>query len=118
MRTKNLIVVLLLLLFPISGFAGSSLNDTQIKEAFSGKTVEWQHLFKTKYGKSFFSDDGSITGIKNGKKRNGKWHVSGDKLCTNSGCSTIESDGNGTYYKSNGSKKVIRMKVLGDGNLL
>ena len=118
MRTKNLIVALLLLIFPISGFAGSSLNDAQINEAFSGKTVEWQHLLKTVYGKSFFSNDGSIIGIKNGKKKNGNWHVSGDELCTDSGCSTIESDGNGNYYKSNGFKKVIRMKVIGDGNLL
>ncbi len=39
MRTKNLILLQLLLIFPISGFAGSSLNDAQIKETFSGKTV-------------------------------------------------------------------------------
>lgn len=65
MRIISLIAaVVFLLLFPLSGFAGDSLNDTQIKDVFSGKTVEWQHLFKNKYGKTYFAVDGTVKGIK------------------------------------------------------
>ena len=51
MRITSIAIIVGLLFFPLSGFAGETLKDTQIKETFSGKTVKWQHLFKTKYGK-------------------------------------------------------------------
>ena len=119
MRTTSIVAIVGLLCFPLSGFAGETLNGTQIKETFSGKTVEWQHLLKTMYGKTYYVPDGTYKGTKDGSKREGTWHISGNEFCISGGrCSPIESDGNGNYYKSNGFKKVVRMKVIGDGNLL
>ena len=119
MRITSIIAIVSLLCFPLSGFAGETLNGDQLKETFSGNTFEWQHLFKNKYGKTYYAADGKIKGIINGSKREGTWHISGNEICLSWGkCSPIESDGNGTYYKSNGFKRVLRMKKLGDGNLI
>lgn len=119
MRTINTIAIVSLLCFPISGFTGEVLNRDQLKETFSDSTFEWQHLFKSMYGKTYYAADGKVTGTKNGSKREGTWHISGSEICLSWGnCASIESDGNDTYYRSNGFKRVLRIKKLGDGNLL
>jgi len=119
MRITNIIAITGLLCFPLSGFASETLNGDQLKETFSGNTFQWQHLLKSMYGKTYYAADGTLTGTLNGSKREGTWHISGNEICLSWGkCIPIESDGNGNYYKSNGFKRVLRIKKLGDGNLL
>lgn len=120
MRIINIVAIVSILYFPLSVFAGKTLNGDQIKEAFTDKTAEWQHLVKNKYGKTYYGADGKLLGTKKGSEREGgTWHISGNELCVSWGnCSPIESDSNGSYYKSNGFKRVVRIKILGDGNSL
>lgn len=120
MRITSIVVIVGLLYFPLSGFAGETLKDAQIKETFSGKTTKWQHLFKTRYGKTYYAADGTLTGTINGSKREGTWHIAKNELCFSwARCFQIKSDGKSTYYLVvNGVKKVVRVTILGDGNLL
>jgi len=119
MRITSIIVIVCLLCFPISGFSGEILNGDQLKETFSGNTFEWQHLHKSRYGKTYYAADGKVMASKYGSKREGTWHISGNELCLSWGkCASIESDGNGNYYESNDYQRVFRMKKLGDGNLI
>ncbi len=120
MKKNSIIAGLCLLALPMSVFAGDFLSGEQIKSAISGKTVQWEHMFKSKSGMTYYSADGTITGVQNGNKREGTWHVDGDKLCVSWGkCLAIEPDGNGGYYKvKGGSKRVVHIKSVSDGNTL
>ena len=119
MRIKSIIVTLSLLCFPLSGFAKETLNKDQLSEIFTNKTIEWQHLSQNMYGKTYYAADGVVMGTYNGEKRKGKWHISENEICVSWGCcAKIESDGSGNYYKSNSYTRVIRIKIIGDGNLL
>lgn len=106
--------------FPLLAFSGDFLSGEQITKTFSGKTVQWEHMFKSKSGKSYYSKGGKLTGVKNGSKREGEWHVDNDELCVSWGkCLAIESDGNDGFYKvKNGSKQVVHIKSVTDGNTL
>ena len=96
------------------------MSGEKITEAFTGKTVQWTHMTKSRSGTSYYAEDGSLTGEKNGKKRKGKWHLEGDKLCVSWGnCLAIESDGNGGYYKVKGqSKRVVHITSVSESNHL
>ena len=120
MKIRNIIIGFGLLCVPFYGYAGDFLTEDQIKVAFSGKTVTWEHMFKDKSGKSYYAPDGKITGKKNGAKREGTWSVEDNKLCLSWGkCRKIEADGNGGYYKVKGEKKrVVKYISVTDGNNL
>jgi hypothetical protein len=120
LKIRNFVFGISLLCIPFSTFAGDFLGDEQITKTFAGKTVQWEHMHKSKTGKSFYDEDGTLTGVANGAKRAGKWHVDGGKLCVSWGsCLAIESDGNGGLYKvKGGSKRVVHIKSLSDGNTL
>lgn len=106
--------------FSFPALSGDFLSGDQITKAFSGKTIQWEHMFKDKSGKSYFSTDGKLTGIKNSSIREGKWHVENDELCVSWGkCLAIEPDGKGGFYKvKNGTKQVVHIKSVTDGNNL
>jgi len=120
LKIKSIVVCISLMGIPFSGYAGDYLNGDQIKKTFSGKTIQWEHMFKSKSGKSYYAEDGSLTGVQNGSKREGKWHVDGNRLCVSWGsCLAIEADGNGGFYKvKGGSKQVVHIKALSEGNTL
>ena len=120
LKIKSIATGICLLCISFSAFAGDFLTGEQIKAALSGKTAQWEHLFKSKSGKSYFAEGGTLIGVTNGSKREGTWHVDGDKLCVSwASCLTIESDGEGGFYKvKGGSKQVVHYKALSDGNTL
>lgn len=115
---KNIVIATCIAFTSLSAQAGDFLTGDQIKEAFSSRTITWEHMFKNKSGKSYVGDDGTIIGISNDDKREGKWHIDGDKWCVSWGkCLAIESDGNGGYYKVKGSsKRVVHITKIEDGN--
>jgi len=117
---KNIVIATCIALTPLSIHAGDFLSGDQIKETFSGKIVIWERMIKSKSGKTYLSYDGSAAGVSNGNKRDGKWHVDGNKWCVSWGsCLAIESDGNGGYYKVKGSsKRVVHMTKIEDGNTI
>ena len=116
LKTRKIVSGVGLLCIPFLVFAGNFLTGEQITKAFAGKTVQWEHMIKNKSGKTYFAEDGTLIS----SKHNGKWHVDGDKLCVSWGnCLTIESDGNGGFYKViGGSKQVVHIKSLSYGNTL
>ncbi|WP_260295232.1 hypothetical protein [Sedimenticola hydrogenitrophicus] len=134
MDIKAVVVVGCLLAFPLYGFGGEILSGSEIKQTFSGKTVDWENPGGSKSGKSYFSEDGTITVVKNGEKdpfqkafkrgvvnqRTGGWSISGDNLCFSwKGCLAIEADGNGGYYElQGGSKRKLHYKNIAHGNTL
>jgi hypothetical protein len=109
-----------LLALPLCGSAAEFLNGEQITATFAGKTAAWQHLKKSTSGRSYTAADGTIVGIKGDDRQEGTWRVDGDKLCVSWGsCLAIEPDGNGGYYKvKGGSKRVVHITSVEDGNTL
>ncbi len=102
----------------LSASAGDFMNGEQIKAAVSGKTMTWSHMIKSKSGKSYYAEDGKVTGVANGTPREGTWSIEGDNLCVSYGsCLAIETDGEGGFYKvKNGSKRVVHIKLIEEGN--
>ncbi|MET0049406.1 MAG: hypothetical protein ABW066_16640 [Sedimenticola sp.] len=120
MKIRTIAVSALLMFVSATGYAGNSLSGDEIKEAWAGKTMVWKHMTKSRSGKSYFAADGSLIGVTNGKKREGKWHIDGNKVCVSwSKCTTVQSDGNGGFYKViKGSKKVVHITAVEEGNTI
>ena len=117
MKLKSIVMAAALCSASFSVVAADFMSGEQIKATVSGKTMTWEHMFKSKSGKSYYAEDGTITGIKNGSPREGTWKIEGDNLCVSYGkCLAIEADGNGGFYKvKNGSKRVVHVTVIEDG---
>lgn len=95
---KKIIFISLMssLLVASLSFAGSNLTGEEIQSTFAGKTYSWTHTKRMDSGKSYLGADGSRILIKNGKKKEMSWAVSGDKICFESKkkiCRTIEKAG-------------------------
>ncbi len=118
MKYVNVITAVALFGVSLTVSAGDFLTGDAIKATVSGKTLIWEHLKKSKSGKSYYSEDGKLVGISNGSAREGSWKVDGDKLCVSWGkCMPLESDGKGGFYKvKGGSKRVVHITAIEDGN--
>ena len=120
MKFKTVATGLVLVSASLSVAAADLMTGEQIKSVVSGNTVTWEHMFKSKSGKSYYSEDGTLTGVMNGSSRKGTWKVEGNQICVSWGnCREMESDGEGGYYKvKNGTKRVVRYTRVEDGNKL
>ncbi len=112
-----------LVMLPGISFAGGALTGEQILAAFQGKTVHWEHTKRSDTGMNYYDESGKLEGIKNGSKREGHWKVVWDELCFDTGskniCRTVASDGDkGFYLIKNGTKKVIHITKIDEGNTL
>lgn len=52
-----------------------TLDRKQVKQLFSGKTVESITASKGRISHSYYAQDGSVEQVRNGQKRYGKWRV-------------------------------------------
>ena len=118
MRVKTFLTGVALCAASFSVSAGDFLTADQLKAAVSGKTLIWEHMLKSKSGKSYYAADGTAMGISNGKDREGTWKVEGNELCISWGkCMPMEADGKGGFYKvKGGSKRVLHIKSVEEGN--
>lgn len=123
----HLSAILAGVLMTISGVvqAETTLGSEEITALFSDKTVSY-HFEKKGYDATiYYSPDGAMRGVKDGKSMNGKWEVNGrGELCIKEGmsnnCRTIVEN-NGVYkkikIKHNGNEvHVITYKSFIDGN--
>ena len=75
---------------------------------------------KGKSGESYYAADGKLVGVANGSEREVEWQIDGESLCVSWGrCLAIEPGGKGGFYKvKGGSKRVVHITTLKDGNTL
>ncbi len=120
MKMKSIVTVVFLCSASFSVVAADFMSGDEIKAAVSGKTLTWEHMIKSKSGQSYYAADGKLSGVSNGSAREGTWKVDGNELCVSWGkCLAIESDGEGGFYKvKNGSKRVVHIKLVEEGNTL
>ena len=119
MKIKTLLIVMSLMILPIHVGAAEKLTGDQIKAAFEGNTYDWQHTKRSDSGKSYLDPSGSRILTKNGKKVEGSWAIQGDQLCFQGKkkiCRDVEKDGEMYYLVKDGSKRVVKIVKIEDGN--
>ena len=95
--------------------SAASMSGNEIGRVLSGNTIEWVSLKKKPmspkwqppYGRTYFSPDGTMEGIRKGRSRSGTWRIDGNQLCLNwkqEKCRDLESDGGAGYYIVNREK--------------
>ena len=99
-------------------------SEIEIKEAFSGKTVDGYHKMKEFEFKRYYDPNGTINAVSDRKgKRKGKWSASSIGLCQKFGlgknkCRRIKKDGDVIkMYNKKGKNTVIFKKFI-DGKKL
>ncbi|MCP3663797.1 MAG: hypothetical protein GY696_15120 [Gammaproteobacteria bacterium] len=109
----------------------ANMSGQEIEQAFSGNTADWVSLkrkptaprWQPPYGRTYFSPDGKLEGVRKGKPRSGTWRIENNQLCQNwkkEKCRSIESDGNGGYFISNpeNGKRGVHIKKIEQGKIL
>jgi hypothetical protein len=106
--------------------ADQRLNAAQVKEAFSGKTVDAiNHAAGNKSQTTYFAPDGKMTQkTASGERKQGTWRVDdqGRHCVTWTGqseaCNVIVSRGDGTYQRLTGDKATVTIQQMRAGDLL
>lgn len=110
-------------------YAGDFMTVDQIKAAFSGKTLDGQHLRKGYSFSNYFDPSGKLYSIRDGEKRLGEWRINNKgKHCVqwedsiNEYCRLFRDNGDGSYtkIKIKGDRKIeiLTLKNVRDGNQL
>ena len=96
-----------LVLFSTWAHAGETLDADAVKKLISGNTV---HANRGNL-KNYFSPDGKIYRLEEGKISEGTWHVNGDGAqCVEGlrgGCAKIMRNDDGTYYRVTAAGEVL-----------
>ena len=121
MNLMQTVSVILALIFSGTIYSAEPMSADAVKSLLSNNTTYCKNLQKNKEYTNYYRDDGTVIKLSSGgKKKFGKWRVSGNgQHCIDWGeedgecCHPVFDQGNGTYQKFEEGEPKAEFRVIG-----
>ena len=124
---KNVVYVIIVMMFAVAANAGERLNAAQLKEYFTDQTISGESV---KHGsvKTYYGADGKVRSVSDKGERKGKWWVDEDfnlrcirwEHKNKNFCHYVEKNADGTHtlVHKRGGERLVEMKTRQAGDHL